>query len=173
MTPPPSADGLMTGLVTKSEKSPRGGDVSGKAKALFWFSVLVHIILIGIIIISSLRGGTINLDLFYYLAIFLFLILIVWATMVFHQEGHFVDMKQIVVFSILSVIYVVLPVLLRLVPQVPIVGGTYLHQWILLLLVLFPIWPLMIGFKAGIPISRAIKGLAQTTENEYLKEVLE
>ncbi len=28
-------------------------------------------------------------------------------------------------------------------------------------------------FKAGIPISQAIKGLAQTTENEYLKEVLE
>ena len=28
-------------------------------------------------------------------------------------------------------------------------------------------------FKAGIPISRAINGLAQTTENEYLREVLE
>ena len=154
MTPPPA--GLMTNLAAKSKEKVDSagraihGGVESQARALFWFSVLIHLL---VAVVGWLKIVSIDSTTLYYGSIFLFLILSVWAGLYFRQQNGFIQPGQIVFFFILSAFYVFVPFLLAVIPQFYVFKQTTLQQWISFFLILLPAWPLYIGFKTGMPIA--------------------
>lgn len=151
MTPPPA--GLMTGVATKTKEKVASagnaihGGVNPQFRALFWFSVLIHLL----VVIAWLTK--VDYSLTFYGSLVLFFLLTIWAGLTFHKENGFIHTGQIVFFVLISAFYVLIPFILGLVPQIGMFGNTTLLDWIYFILILFPVWPLYIGFKAGMPIA--------------------
>jgi hypothetical protein len=160
MVPPPSSgSGFMTNLAAKSRQKVQNvgmkihGGVNPSMRILFWFALLIHVI---IVIFGWLGLGGIDVTTFYYVSISLFLILIIFAALVFHQNGLYDTVQHVIVFVLLSAFYVLVPFLLGMIGslgQTVIVGNWTIIKLISLLLILLPIWPLYIGFAAGMPIA--------------------
>lgn len=154
--------GLMTNLAAKTRDkvgdigtSIHGG-VDPSIRILFVFSFLVHVIIVvfGWGVLPWVPQ--VDTQTFYYGSIFLFIILIIWAAFVFHRHGLYDTTKQIVMFFLISAFYVLVPFLLGMVGslgQMNLGGGWTLQFVITLVLGLFPLWPLYIGYASGMPIA--------------------
>jgi hypothetical protein len=161
MTPPPSGgSGLMTNLAAKSKQKMQNagmkihGGADPSVRLLFWFSVLVHVI---IVIFGWFPTTKLDTSTVYYGSIILFLILSLWAAIVFRGIGAFDNARHIFIFLLVSAAYVLVPFLLGMlgsIGQIVIVNDPTIGPFtISMLLVVFPIWPLLIGFMGGMPIA--------------------
>jgi hypothetical protein len=134
--------GLMGNLAVRGHKSVHG-EASGKLVALFWIAI-------GVQIIDAVLLGF-NRSVALYTAIALYIALVFLAALFFHESGHFLDVRQIFIFVLISAFYVVVPLFMYLVPKISVVGPLTLSDWASFFLAFFPLWPIYIGVKARIP----------------------
>jgi hypothetical protein len=141
--------GLMSGVATKAGDardridSSIHGSASGKSKAIFWFAVLIQIVDVFLL----------RFDRTVYLAtsVALYMILAIWAAVVFHERGEFISLKNLFLFILISAFYIVVPFFLYWIPKIAMFGGLSAYDWVVFFLSILPIWPIFIGLKEEIP----------------------
>lgn len=152
-SPPPRAAsaaaaggaGLMTGLALAGKKAKgaakKTGSPSSNLKFLFWFAVVIQ--LFDVVFLRM------NRTTYFYISVLLYLVLAGLALLFFSkEEGHLASPKQIFLFILISFFYIIVPTLLYAIPEIEVVAGTTLMDWVSFFLAILPIWPLYIGFKA-------------------------
>jgi len=146
MVPTTSSDGLMTDLAVKDKKEKRktrssGSGTSGNLKLLFWIAVCIQII--DVFLLQFDR------TVYFPTAIGMYGALTLLAIWFFSkEEGHLTTPRQIILFILISFFYLIVPTLLYAIPDIDVVAGTTLFDWVGFLLAILPIWPIYIGMKA-------------------------
>jgi hypothetical protein len=140
-------DGLMTGLASlhprEIERRMHGDEANTSSKLLFWLAIAIQIIDVFILQYNRTSLFTISIVMYLTLAIL--------AAFTFHGSGGFVNLKNILIFLLISAFYVVVPFFLYLVPKMALFGGLTLYDWTSFFLAIFPMWPIYIGLKQRIP----------------------
>jgi len=139
--------GLIGGLAVKGfkrlDKGVHGG-ASGNLKILFWIAVIIQVVDVFLL--------RFNRTVFLPVSIAMYVLLTGLAIWFFtKEEGHFATSRQIILFTLISAFYIIIPFLFYAIPKIPIVGTTTLFDWVNFFLAILPIWPIYIGLKAGIP----------------------
>lgn len=121
------------------------GDASGPVATLFWFSVLLHIVLMAVWFLLNINQNTL-----FYLFITVYAFIAIRAFWVFRREGELDDAKSMVIVIIVGIFYTLLPFFLYLIPPVQMTASTTLYDWVVFAIIVFPIWPIYLGLKANI-----------------------
>ena len=120
-----------------------GGQASNNLRLLFLFAVVVQIV--DVFLLNFNRAGG------FYIAVSLYSLITIWAFFALKGENHFVDLKKLIPFILISAVYIGMPFLTRYVPNTSIGGGVPLIGWVSFAIAILPAWPIYIGMKAKMP----------------------
>jgi hypothetical protein len=135
----------MTTFSSIKYKASRAVDVAGSIKTLFWVSAFFHVVLMLLWVVLKVDPNTM-----FYLFIVVYSVMVVISFLIFRHNDELDSAGKLGLFIGIGVFYTILPFFLYVIPKIPLLGTTTPYDWVVFVIIYFPIWPLYIGLKENI-----------------------